>query len=83
MRKLLLGTTALAAAATLSTNAALADVSISGSYEFKYLSRGSLITSLDGTTMNHGDTDMIVNFSNKTDSGLDLNFRYDWCSYIK
>ena len=77
MRKLLLGTTALAAAATLSTNAALADVSISGSYEFKYLSRGSLITSLDGTTMNHGDTEMIVNFSNKTDSGLDLNFRYD------
>ena len=77
MRKLLLGTTALAAAATLSTNAALADVSISGSYEFKYLSRGSLITSLDGTTMNHGDTDMVVTFSNKTDSGLDLNFRYD------
>ena len=30
MRKLLLGTTALAAAATLTTNAALADVSISG-----------------------------------------------------
>ena len=77
MRKLLLGTTALAAAATLSTNAALADVSISGSYEFKYVSRGSLIASLDGTTMNHGDTEMIVNFSNKTDSGLDLNFRYD------
>ena len=77
MRKLLLGTTALAAAATLSTNAALADVSISGSYEFKYLSRSSQITSLDGTTMNHGDTEMIVNFSNKTDSGLDLNFRYD------
>jgi hypothetical protein len=77
MRKLLLGTTALAAAATLSTNAALADVSISGSYEFKYLSRGSLISSLDGTSMKHGDTEMIVNFSNKTDSGLDLNFRYD------
>ena len=77
MRKLLLGTTALAAAATLSTNAALADVSISGSYEFKYLSRSSQITSLDGTTMNHGDTEMIVNFANKTDSGLDLNFRYD------
>ena len=35
MRKLLLGTTALAAAATLSANSALADVAISGSYEFK------------------------------------------------
>ena len=77
MRKLLLGTTALAAAAALSANAALADVSISGSYEFKYSSRSSNTTSLDGTTMGHGDTEMIVNFSNKTDSGLDLNFRYD------
>ena len=77
MRKLLLGTTALAAAATLSTNAALADVSIAGSYEFTYASRSSQITSLDGTSMGHGDTDMVVTFSNKTDSGLDLSFRYD------
>ena len=36
MRKLLLGTTALAAAATLSANAALADVSISGMLEWSY-----------------------------------------------
>ena len=77
MRKLLLGTTALAAAATLTANAALADVTISGSYEFKYLSRSSNTASLDGTTMTHGDTDMVVNFTNKTDSGLDLTFRYD------
>jgi hypothetical protein len=41
MRKLLLGTTALAAAATLSANAALADVSISGYYEWRYESRSS------------------------------------------
>ena len=34
MRKLLLGTTAIATAATLSTNVALADVSISGAMEF-------------------------------------------------
>jgi hypothetical protein len=33
MRKLLLGTTALAAAATLTANAALADVSIAGMLE--------------------------------------------------
>tara|TARA_B100000886_G_scaffold124804_1_gene84089 strand:+ start:357 stop:458 length:102 start_codon:yes stop_codon:yes gene_type:complete len=33
MRKLLLGTTALAAATTLSSNAAIADISITGSYE--------------------------------------------------
>jgi hypothetical protein len=77
MRKLLLGTTALAAAATLTANAALADVSISGGYEFKYLSRSSNTATLDGTTMTHGDTDMVVTFTNKTDSGLDLAFRYD------
>ena len=54
MRKLLLGTTALAAAATLTANAALADdVTISGSYEFKYLSRSSNNSTLDGTTMTH------------------------------
>jgi len=77
MRKLLLGTTALAAAATLSANAALADVTISGGYEFKYTSRSSNTAALDGTTMSHGDTDMVINFTNKTDSGLDLTFRYD------
>jgi hypothetical protein len=77
MRKLLLGTTALAAAATLTANTALADVTISGSYEFKYLSRSSNTSTLDGTTMTHGDTDMVVNFTSKTDSGLDLTFRYD------
>jgi len=77
MRKLLLGTTALAAAATITANAALADVTISGSYEFKYLSRSSNDSANDGTSFIHGDTDMVVNFTNKTDSGLDLTFRYD------
>jgi hypothetical protein len=42
MRKLLLGTTALAAAATLSANAALADVSISGATEWHYINTFSL-----------------------------------------
>ena len=77
MRKLLLGTTALAAAVTMSANTALADVTISGSYEFKYLSRSSNTAALDGTTMSHGDTDMVINFTTKTDSGLDLTYRYD------
>ena len=27
--------------------------------------------------MSHGDTNMVVTFSNKTDSGLDLSYRYD------
>ena len=78
MRKLLLGTTALAAAATISANAALADVSISGGYEFKYLSRSSNDTAVDGTSFAHGDNDLIINFSSKTDSGLTLGYRYDF-----
>jgi hypothetical protein len=78
MRKLLLGTTALAAAATLTANAALADVSISGGYEFKYLSRSSNVNANDGTTMNNGDAEMTINFTNKTDSGLDITYRVDF-----
>jgi hypothetical protein len=71
MRKLLLGTTSLAAAATLSANAALADISISGYYEWKYQSRSSNITTNDGTTF-ASDSEIKFTFSNKTDSGLDI-----------
>jgi len=80
MRKLLLGTTALAAAATLSANAVLADVSISGSYEFKYKSTSSEAAANDGTSFTHGDNDLILTFTNKTDSGLDLTYRYDFAA---
>jgi hypothetical protein len=80
MRKLLLGTTALAAAATLSANAVLADVSISGSYEFKYKSTSSDAVANDGTSFSHGDNDLILTFTNKTDSGLDLTYRYDFAA---
>ena len=73
MRKLLLGTTALAAAATLSTNAALADVSISGAHEWSYNSRSSNQTSLDGTTFGQ-DSSVTITFTNKTDSGLALSY---------
>ena len=76
MRKLLLGTTALAAATAMSASA-LADVSIAGSYEFKYKSESSQVAGKDGTTMGHGDTDMVFTFTNKTDSGLTLSYRYD------
>jgi len=71
MRKLLLGTTALAAAATLSANAALADVSINGYYEWKYMSRSSAQSTLDGTSMGK-ESEVHLKFSNKTDSGLDI-----------
>jgi hypothetical protein len=77
MRKLLLGTTALAAAATLTANAALADVTISGAAEFKYLSRSSNDSTKDGTTMS-SDNELTINLSQKTDSGLDLTYRIDF-----
>ena len=79
MRKLLLGTTALAAAATLSANAALADVSISGYYEWKYQSTSSDITANDGTTFG-SDSEIAFKFSNKTDSGLDLGLTVEMYS---
>ena len=69
MRKLLLGTTALAAAATLSANAALADVSISGYYEWRYESRSSQVSGYDGTKFGN-DSEITFKFTNKTDSGL-------------
>jgi len=72
MRKLLLGTTALAAAATLSANA-LADVSISGSTEWKYTSLSSNIAASDGTST-ATDSEIAFKFSNKTDSGLTVGW---------
>jgi len=79
MRKLLLGTTALAAAATLSANAALADVSISGYYEWRYESRSSQVTASDGTKF-ATDSEIAMNFSNKTDSGLDISMKQEFLS---
>jgi len=78
MRKLLLGTTALAAAATLSANAlvsanAFADVSISGSTEWKYTSMSSNVTASDGTS-SATDSEIKFSFTNKTDSGLTVGW---------
>jgi len=79
MRKLLLGTTALAAAATLSANVAVADISISGYYEWKYQSTSSDITANDGTTFG-SDSEIKFSFSNKTDSGLTLGMTTEMLS---
>jgi hypothetical protein len=77
MRKLLLSTTALAAAATLSANAALADVSISGYYEWRYESRSSQVTASDGTKFD-SDSEITFNWSNKTDSGLNVTMKQEF-----
>jgi len=73
MRKALLGTTALAAAATLSANAALADLSISAYSEWYYNSRSSNQASLDGTSFGQ-ESEITFKFTNKTDSGLTVSF---------
>jgi hypothetical protein len=71
MRKYLLSTSALAGAALLSS-AAVADVSISGNFEFDYAARDSNIAALDGNLMGH-DQEVNVAFTNKTDSGLTIS----------
>jgi len=73
MRKLLLGTTALAAAATLTANSVLANdaLSISGAYEWSYNSRSATISAMDGTSFGN-DSEIKFTFTNKTDSGLTI-----------
>jgi hypothetical protein len=78
MRKLLLSTTALAAAATLSANA-LADVAVSGYYEWRYESRSSNTAATDGTKF-ASDSEIKFVFSNKTDNGLDVSMKQELLS---
>ena len=73
MRKLLLGTTALAAAATLSANVAIAEVKFSGAMEFTYSSQDSGIASSGSSFDSFAtDQDIAIEFSTKTDSGLTI-----------
>jgi len=79
MRKLLLSTTALAAAATLSANTVLAaDVAITGGMEWTYESRDPG-TSANGASNDDfsSDTNIKMTFTNKTDSGLEIGLVYD------
>ena len=73
MRKLLLGTTALAAAGAFSASVALAQPSIKGGYEFTYKSQDSGIAS-SGSSFDQftRDVDVTFGFTNKTDSGLTI-----------
>jgi hypothetical protein len=77
MRKLLLGTTALAAAAAMNANVALADVAISGFFEWDYSNVNSDIATNDGTAFGQ-DSEMKVVFTNKTDSGLTIAFQTEF-----
>jgi len=73
MRKLLLSSTALATAAVLTANIAVADVSISAATEWKYQSTSSQVTAEDGTEFSQ-DSEIKFSFTNKTDSGLTIGY---------
>ena len=68
MRKLLLTSSALVAAASISSYA-VADVSVTGAFEWKYTQQAADVTSKDGDSF-HTDNEVVIKFTNKTDSGL-------------
>jgi len=68
MRKLLLTSSALVAAASISTYAA-ADVSVTGGFEWKYTQQAADATAKDGDSFST-DNEVVIKFTNKTDSGL-------------
>ena len=75
MRKLLLTSSALVAAASISSYA-VADVSVSGGFEWRYTSTSSGVNTTDGDSMGTDNT-VTIKFTNKTDSGLSLTGVYD------
>ena len=70
MRKLLLTSSALVAAASISSYA-VADVSVTGSFEWKYKQQAADQTAQDGDSFGQ-DNEVVISFSNKTDSGLTI-----------
>jgi len=68
MRKLLLTSSALVAAASISSYA-VADVSVTGAFEWKYHQQAADQTTKDGDSFST-DNEVVISFSNKTDSGL-------------
>jgi len=75
MRKLLLTSTALVAATSM-INYASADVSVSGGFEWGYSSQNSDITASNGDSF-RVDNEVVITFTNKTDTGLTITGRYD------
>jgi outer membrane protein OmpU len=75
MRKLLLTSSALVAAASISSYA-VADVSVTGAFEWKYSSTSSNLAATDGDAQGI-DNELTIKFTNKTDSGLTITGVYD------
>jgi len=75
MRKLLLTSSALVAAASISSYA-VADVSVTGAFEWTYSSTSSNLAATDGDAQGI-DNELTIKFTNKTDSGLTITGVYD------
>jgi hypothetical protein len=75
MRKLLLTSSALVAAASISSYA-VADVSVTGAFEWKYSSTSSNLAATDGDAQ-AVDNELTIKFTNKTDTGLTITGVYD------
>jgi hypothetical protein len=75
MRKLLLTSSALVAAASISSYA-VADVSVSGGFEWAYKSTSSGVNTTDGDSFVQ-DNEIVISFSNKTDSGLTVGGKFE------
>jgi len=79
MRKLLLTSSALVAAASISSYA-VADVSVSGEFEWAYVSTSSGITTTDGDDF-ATDNEIVISFTNKTDNGLTVGGKMELGNY--
>ena len=79
MRKLLLTSSALVAAASISSYA-VADVSVTGSFEWKYTQQAADISTKDGNDM-LTDNEIVISFSNKTDNGLTVTGKMEMGNY--
>ena len=74
MRKLLLSSTALVAASSIA-NYAVADVAVTGNFEWGYTTQAADRTIKDGDSFRQ-DNEVTVTFTSKTDSGLSLTGRW-------
>ena len=78
MRKYLLSTSSLAGAALLSS-VAVADVNVSGYMEWEMISGDTDNAATDGTSMAQ-NSEVNIDFTNKTDSGLTITLNTDFDS---
>ena len=76
MRKLLLTSTALVAASSMINYTYAADVSVTGGFEWGYTDQNSEIAATNGDAF-RVDNEVVITFTNKTDTGLTITGRYD------